>query len=135
MAGDEQQVTVRWTEGMRFEGRTGEGAVTTLDGEGELSPTPTRLLLESLGGCAGIDVVEILRKGRQELEGLTVEVSGERRSETPRHFTRVALRFRIRGPVDRKAAERAVDLSLERYCSVFHTLRKDLAVDTEVLLD
>lgn len=135
MAGEEQQVSVTWTEGMRFEGRTPEGAVTTLDGEGGLSPTPTRLLLESLGGCAGIDVVEILRKGRQEVVGLTVEVSGVRRSETPRHFTRLALRFRIEGDVDRKAAERAVDLSLERYCSVFHTLRKDLAVETEVELE
>jgi putative redox protein len=135
MADEEQQVSVTWTEGMRFEGRTPEGAVTTLDGEGGLSPTPTRLLLESLGGCAGIDVVEILRKGRQGVEGLTVEVSGVRRPETPRHFTRLALRFRIEGDVDRKAAERAVDLSLERYCSVFHTLRKDLAVETEVELE
>jgi len=134
MAGEEQ-VSVTWTEGMRFEGRTAEGAVTTLDGEGGLSPTPTRLLLESLGGCAGIDVVEILRKGRQGVEALTVEVSGVRRSETPRYFIRVALRFRIEGDVDRKAAERAVDLSLERYCSVFHTLRKDLAVETEVELE
>lgn len=133
MSGQRQQVTLTWTEGMRFEARTPEGAATSLDGEGSLSPSPTQLLLESLGGCAGIDVVEILRKGRQGLEGLTVEAEGTRRKQTPRRFTRIDLRFVVRGDVDRSAAERAVDLSLERYCSVFHTLRKDLAVETEVV--
>lgn len=135
MSGQEQRVSVTWKEGMRFEGRTGEGAVTSIDGEGGLSPSPTLLLLESLGSCAGIDVVEILRKGRHDVEELVVEVGGTRRSETPRHFTRVELRFRVRGDVERPAAERAVDLSLERYCSVMHTLRKDLAVDAEVVLE
>ena len=135
MSGQTQKVTLTWSEAMRFEGRTSGGAVTSLDGEGSLSPSPTQLLLESLGGCAGIDVVEILRKGRQGLEGVAVEVEGTRRKETPRRFTRIVLRFVIRGDVDRSAAERAVDLSLERYCSVFHTLRKDLAVETEVVLE
>jgi putative redox protein len=135
MSGQTQQVTLTWSEGMRFEGRTSGGAVTPLDGDGSLSPSPTQLLLESLGGCAGIDVVEILRKGRQGLEDLTVEVEGTRREGTPRRFIRIDLRFVVRGDVARSAAERAVDLSLERYCSVFHTLRKDLAVETEVVLE
>lgn len=120
---------------MRFEGRTEEGAVTSIDGEGTLSPSPTLLLLESLASCAGIDVAEILRKGRQEMEALVVEATGRRRRETPRYFTRVKLVFRLRGDVDRSAAERAVDLSLERYCSVLHSLRKELTVDAEVELE
>lgn len=133
--GEGARVTVTWKEAMRFEAETADGAVTSIDGEGGLSPSPVLLLLESLGSCAGIDVVEILRKGRHHVEGLTVELEGRRRSDPPRHFTHVDLRFRIRGDVKRAAAERAVDLSLERYCSVFHTLRKDLAVETEVLLE
>lgn len=135
MAGQQQRVSVTWKEGMRFEARTEAGAVTSIDGEGTLSPSPTLLLLESLAGCAGIDVAEILRKGRQTLEELVVDVTGTRREETPRYFTRVRLVFRIRGDVERSAAERAVELSLERYCSVLHSLRKELTVDAEVALD
>lgn len=132
MSGEEQTVSVTWKEGMRFEGRTEGGAVTSIDGEGTLSPSPTLMLLEALAGCAGIDVVEILRKGRHDVEGLVVEATGTRRTETPRYFTRVELVFRLRGDVDRGAAERAVDLSLERYCSVLHSLRAELSVDAEV---
>lgn len=135
MSGEEQRISVTWKEGMRFEGRTEDGAVTSIDGEGALSPSPTLMLLEALAGCAGIDVVEILRKGRHDVEGLVVEATGTRRPETPRYFTRVELVFRLRGDVDRGAAERAVDLSLERYCSVLHSLRAELSVDAEVDLE
>lgn len=132
--GDTRRVTVTWNEAMRFEARTEEGAVTSVDGKGGLSPSPMLLLLEALGGCMGIDVVEILRKGRHGVGALSVEVEGKRREEPPRRYTEVTLRFRIRGDVDREAAERAVELSRERYCSVLHTLREDLAVETEVSL-
>lgn len=126
---------LEWTEGLRFEARTGEGAVTSIDGETSLSPSPMELLLESLAGCAGCDVVEILRKGRQELEGLRVEIRGTRREEAPRRYRSLTLSFRVAGRVERSRAERAVELSLEKYCSVFHTLRDDLEVETEVVLD
>lgn len=134
-AGETRRVALSWKEGMQFEARTGRGAVTTVDGEGRLSPSPVELLLESLGACAGIDVVEILRKGRHEVESLDVEVAGRRREEAPRRYTRVEMLFRIRGEVPRKAAERAVRLSLDSYCSVYHTLAGDLAVSTAVELD
>lgn len=134
MSGEEQRISVTWKEGMRFEARTEEGAVTSIDGDGALSPSPTRLLLEALASCTGIDVVEILRKGRHRVDELTVEATGVRREETPRRFTRVRLLFRIAGDVDEAAARRAIDLSLERYCSVLHTLREDLTVDAELEL-
>lgn len=134
MSGEEQRISVTWKEGMRFEARTEEGAVTSIDGDGALSPSPTRLLLEALASCTGIDVVEILRKGRHRVDELAVEATGVRREETPRRFTRVRLLFRIAGDVDEAAARRAIDLSLERYCSVLHTLREDLTVDAELEL-
>lgn len=133
--GETRRVALSWKEGMQFEARTGRGAVTTVDGEGRLSPSPVELLLESLGACAGIDVVEILRKGRHEVASMEVEVTGRRREEEPRRYTRVELVFRIRGEVPRKAAERAVELSLESYCSVYHTLADDLAADWAVELE
>ena len=135
MASEEhvREVTVDWTEGMRFEARTGSGAVAALDGEGRLSPSPVEALLASLGGCMGIDVVEILRKGRAEPDALAVSVRGRRRGEDPRSFERIELTFRIRGEVPRAKAERAVDLSLETYCSVYHTL--DPSIDVETWLE
>ena len=137
MATDEhvREVTVDWTEGMRFEARTESGAVTALDGEGRLSPSPVESLLAALGGCMGIDVVEILRKGRAEPEELVVGVRGERRGEDPRSFRRIELTFRIRGDVPRAKAERAVELSLETYCSVYHTLDPSIDVETRLEIE
>lgn len=129
------EADLRWTEGLRFEARTAGGAVTSIDGETALSPSPMELLLEALAGCTGCDVVEILRKGRHELEGLGVEIRGTRREEPPRRFQSLTLVFRVIGPVERSAAERAVELSLEKYCSVFHTLREDLSLETEVVME
>lgn len=133
-AGETRRVTLAWKEGMRFEARSEGGAVTTVDGEGRLSPSPVELLLESLGACAGIDVVEILRKGRHPADAVEVEVTGRRRPDPPRRYTGLELVFRIGGDVPREAAERAVELSLETYCSVFHTLADDLSVSTAVEL-
>jgi len=76
------------------------------------------LLLEAIASCAAADVVDILRKGRQEIEALK----------------RLDLKFKIRGPVDETKARRAVDLSLEKYCSVFHSLRMDISLDTSVVV-
>lgn len=106
--------------------------MTLIDGDGKTGPSPVSLLLESVGACTAADVVDILRKGREDVQGLIVEVSAERRGQPPRYVKRLTLRFRIQGPVSRKKAERAVDLSLETYCSVFHSMRKDLSLDVEV---
>lgn len=127
-----REVTVGWTEGMRFEARTAAGAVAVLDGEGRLSPSPVEMLLASLGGCLGIDVVEILRKGRSEPEALSVELRGERREEAPRSFRRIEVTFRLRGDVPSQKAERAVELSLRKYCSVYHTLDPDVELVTRI---
>lgn len=130
-----REVTVDWTEGMRFEARTEPGAVAALDGEGRLSPSPPEMLLAALGGCLGIDVVEILRKGRSEPEALAVGVRGERRRQDPRSFERIEVIFRICGEVPRAKAERAVELSLQTYCSVFHTLDPSIELDTRLELE
>lgn len=136
MATNRRSVTLRWQENLRFEARTEAGAVTTIDGAGDgLSPSPMLLLLESLGGCMAIDVVDILRKGREELRSLEVEVTGVRKEEPPRRYVSLSLSFVARGDgLSRAKVERAVNLSLETYCSVFHTLDPDLreAVEVEI---
>lgn len=124
-------IAVVWKEEFEFEGRDGQNT-TVIDGNSRTGPSPVTLMLQSVAACVGIDVVDILRKGRQELRGLTVEVEAERRDEHPRWVTALFLRFYIEGDVALQKGERAVDLALEKYCSVFHTFRKDMALDVSV---
>jgi putative redox protein len=77
-----------------------------------------------------MDVVDILRKGRFALDGLAAHLESERRAEPPRHLTRVALRFEVRGSVPPDRVERAIELSRQRYCSVWHSLRPDIELQT-----
>ncbi len=127
-----QTIQLVWKGDFRFDATGRGGSITSIDGNSTAGTAPVDLLLESVGACAAIDVVDILKKSRQEVLGMAVEVEAERREEPPRYVKRLDFRFRIKGPVDQKKAERAVDLSLEKYCSVFHTLRMDISVDVEV---
>lgn len=129
---DPVRVALRWRQGLCLEAGAPGGPSITVDGEGREGPSPMQLLLEAIGGCTGADVVEILRKGRQPVESLEVEVSGRRRDDAPRRYTHLRLVYRIRGDVDRSKAERAVSLSLETYCSVLHSLAADLRDSAEV---
>lgn len=125
------RIRLEWKDGLEFRGRAGE-AETRIDGEGEAGPSPMSLLLLALASCAGSDVVEILRKGREPLEGLLVSARGERRPQPPHRYTSIRLVFRPSGKVARAKVARAVRLSLEKYCSVAHTMRPDLELGWEV---
>ena len=129
------RVELAWVSGQRFETTDASGLSSTLDGDTESGLSPTEALLSSLGACMGIDVVIILEKMRVGLEGLSITVEGERVAEPPRYFHRMRLQFRIRGDVPRDKAERAVKLSFEKYCSVFHTLRNDIDIDTDTVIE
>jgi putative redox protein len=85
--------------------------------------SPIHLLLLSLAGCTAMDVASILRKKRQQVTGLVVEVQGKQRSEHPKVYESVEVHYRVRGRgVDPKAVERAIDLSQTRYCPVIAML-------------
>ena len=128
------EIELEWQSDLRFEGRAGR-VVTAIDGHGEAGPSPMTLLLMALASCTGSDVVEILRKGRQDLRALRIEGRGERRREPlPPRYTRVRLVFGMEGAIERSKAERAVELSLEKYCSVLHTLAEDVELEWEVRL-
>ena len=130
-----QKIQLVWKGDFRFDAQAPGGVVTHVDGNGEAGTTPVDLLLESVGACAAIDVVDILKKARQEVHGMAVDVEATRRDEPPRYVKRLEFRFRIKGDIDQGKAERAVDLSLEKYCSVFHTLRMDIMLDVEVKIE
>lgn len=132
-------IALRWTGvGQEFRGgATGEGRPeVTIDGVGRAGPSPMQTLLLALAACSGADVVEILGKMRVPLSGLEVEVEGERVPEPPRRYTAVRIRYRARGvPAEAEdRLRRAVALSQEKYCSVLHTLRPDVVVESDVAL-
>jgi len=115
--------------GLRFSARIGERAMILDSSPGGHEANPVQALLASIAACCAMDVVEILRKKRQELTGYEVLLSGERAEEHPRRFLSIQCvhRFTGRG-LNRKAVEEALALSCEKYCSVSHCLRPDLPV-------
>ncbi len=85
---------------------------------------PMQMLLSALCGCSAVDVISILKKQRQVLEDLTIEVDGHREEgKEPSRWKNIQLIFTITGEVDPSKAYKAVDLSMEKYCSVAETLR------------
>lgn len=126
-------VELDWDGGLRFRGPAGRMA-TELDGDAEAAPSPLQLLLESVGGCAAVDVVHILREGRHDLRALEARITADRADDHPRRITRLGVHFRLAGDVDRAAAERAARLSFEKYCSCYHSLRDDIELEYSVAL-
>ena len=119
-----------WDADLRFTGRTDDGVVLTLDADRVAGPTPVQALAFALAGCMAADVVSILVKGRLPLAGLRTRLTGERRDEQPRYFTTIALHFVVTGDVPADRVERAIALSRETYCTVWHSMRPDIALTT-----
>ncbi|MEF9995487.1 MAG: OsmC family protein [Burkholderiaceae bacterium] len=117
--------TVRWTDsaGMSFLAETGSGHLVAMDGAIEggghnLAPRPMELLLAGTGGCTAYDVVLILKRGRHDVRGCEVELKAERAPLDPKVFTKIEMKFTVRGRnLKRAVVERAVQLSHEKYCS------------------
>jgi len=106
-----------------------------LDSSGASGPSPLDALLSALGACASVDVVEILAKRRTPVDSLSVDVVGERVDTVPRRLKRATLHFSISGAgIERAQAERAIELSVTKYCSVRDSLRQDVAVDWTLTL-
>ena len=121
--------------GMHFVGEI-DGFRMDLDAEetvggGGAGPQPHRLLLQALAGCTAMDVISILRKKRQQVSGLSVEVQGYRADQHPRVYTQIEVLYRVRGQnVDPQAVARAIELSATRYCPVIAMLGKVAQVRT-----
>lgn len=90
---------------------------------------PMQLLLSALGSCSSIDVIQLLKKQRQPLQHIEVEVTGQRREgEVPAVFTAIQVHYRLYGELDDTKAERACRLSMEKLCSVSKMLEKSVAI-------
>lgn len=128
-----KHIALTWTGDLRFEGGEPGGPVAQVDADNAAAPGPMLHLLLAAASCSAADVVDILGKMRQQLGSLDVEAWGDRREETPRRYTAIRLRFRVRGEALEEAkVRRAIDLSLEKYCSVMHSLAPDIPVTYEL---
>lgn len=135
MAGNEREVIVHWREQMLFEGSAPGKPGILIDGHGAAATSPVELLLLAAATCSGSDVVSILEKQRVALESLDVTVRGTRREEQPRRYTSIHFLFTIAGAgADETKARRAIDLSIEKYCSVLASLAPDMHVAYDLAL-
>lgn len=120
--------TVRLVEGMQFVATSESGHAVVMDttediGGHDTGPRPMELVLMALGGCTGMDVVSILRKMQVQFTRFEMKLEGERAAEHPKYFTKIRVLYRIWGDVPEEKLKRAIDLSLEKYCSVSHSLK------------
>ena len=115
-----------WRDELVFDGRSGDATIV-LDSAGKAGPSPVQTLAFALAGCMGMDVVYILKKGRHDLRGLAVALVAQRAPEEPHRITAVNLAFAVTGDIPPDQIQRALNLSHEKYCSVWHSMRQDIA--------
>lgn len=119
---------IKYTDGMQFVGEAGSGHAIVMDTDAEFGGAntglrPTELLLIGVGGCSGMDIVSVLKKKKQKLTGLEVNVDGKKAETYPQKFTDINIEFVVTGiNLSEEAVKKAVNLSMEKYCSVKATL-------------
>lgn len=114
-----------WDFGLRFTA-TSDGTQMVIDSDSTEGPSPMQALAVSVAGCMSIDVVDILKKGRHDLRALRTTFTGQRAPEPPKRYEEIALHFVIEGNVPAAAVDRAIQLSRDKYCSVWHSMRQDI---------
>jgi putative redox protein len=131
------QVQLEWDkEGLVFHGGAVGGVELRVDGNTRVAISPVQAMLVSLVACTAADVVDILEKMRVPLGGLRVRGDADRAKEPPRRYTAIRLVYEAEGLAaeSEDKLRRAIQLSHEKYCSVLHSLRTDIHIDTTVVL-
>ena len=113
-----------------------EGRVAAVDADARTAPGPVETLLNAIATCSGVDVLDMLAKRRTPAQRLEVHVTATRRSEAPRRVQQLSLEFRIDGAgIEAEQAERAIELSFEKYCSVAASLAPDIVAESILVLN
>lgn len=139
MAGSETKIQAEWVEGMRFVAR-GLGSQATFDmdaaaesGGASQGVRPTEALLSAVAGCSGMDILIVLRKMKQDVTGLTINVTGVRGEEYPRPVEAATVEYIVRGrQVSEASVARAVRLSETKYCGVMASLKAEITTSYRV---
>jgi len=122
------EAKVKYVDGLQFVGEASSGHAIVMDGDTKFggkdtAVRPTELLLIGLGGCSGMDVISVLKKKQQDVRALEINIKGEKAETYPQKFTDITIEFVVTGRnVKEDAVKRAVELSMEKYCSVKATL-------------
>jgi putative redox protein len=133
----EKQISVVWKGNMAFEAKIDQYSVmmdaTPAVGGTNQGPTPKPLLMASLGGCTGMDVVALCKKMRQEVESLEIILKGTIADEHPMKYESIHLIYEFKGrDLEADKLQKAVDLSQEKYCGVSETLKRGMPVTYEI---
>ena len=124
-----------WRQGLEFESGI-NGRTHVIDGNSKVAPSPVESLLNAIGTCAGSDVVDILEKQRTPVKRLEVDVVGTRRMEHPRRLIALEVTFTVDGDgIEAPQAERAIALSIEKYCTVAASLAGDVTFTSVLVLN
>ena len=125
-------MNVRIDESMLITAEDGKNAI--LMSADDRAMSPLRAFLASFGGCTAVDILMILQRMKEDVKEVRVNVSTERRKEYPRIFTRIHLRYVIVGNVREESVERAIRLSVEKYCSISAMLRDEVEVTRDYVI-
>jgi putative redox protein len=118
-----------WSEALRFDASS-RGITLTVDGDSTAGPSPVQLIVVALASCMSIDIVDIIRKGRHPLTAFRSNIVAQRAQQPPARLLGVNLEFHVHGAVPSDAVARAIALSRDKYCSVWHSLRTDIELQT-----
>ena len=125
-------VKLKWNGWSRFKGINAGGIETSIDADRQSGPSPAELLLEALGACASVDVISILEKMRTPPAKLEVTLEADRYGTDPSYLTGARMLFDVWGDgITPDNLVRAINLSISKYCSVYHSLRDDLKLQAQ----
>ena len=136
MSANKKRIILNWKGNFRFEAKNEKGLLINFDaltkyGGEETAPTPMETVLASLAGCTSFDVINILKKKRQNITSYSVETEAERRDEPPEVFTKIHINYIVKGRnISKEAVEKAIQLSNDKYCSVGAMLKKTAEITT-----
>jgi putative redox protein len=120
---------LEWLGGNRLRGRAG-GAEIVMDSPPVAGPSPVQALAFALAGCMAMDVLVVIKRGRFELESMGVRLVAERAPGDPKRIVKADLRFTLAGRIPEDRVARAIELSHEKYCSVWHSMREEIELTT-----
>lgn len=125
---------IRFNEGMQFVGSSDSGHSVLMDtdpkvGGFDSAARPLEMVLIGLGGCTGMDVVSILRKMKEDFHNFEILIEAEKKEEHPKSLERVVLKYRVWGEVNEENFIKAIELSLDKYCTVANTLKPAIELE------
>jgi putative redox protein len=128
--------TLTWDKDLIFLGRTQRGYEIDFDAQAQWGCIPTESLLMSVAGCLAIDVVSFLQKMKAVITKFRIDISGERNPTPPQYYKTIEMVIHISGEhITPRKMDRVISLSRDKYCSVYHSLRKDLKVTVKYIIN